>query len=123
MAPPHLTANAPILNVLEPLGVDFFPMRREEPNQLISHYHQGFIGFWVAQKPLLTEPRLDRDVASIAEANIVFVRFSLGEQSPLLQQLGGLLTSLEPIKIVQLRNGRAIDPSVRVQNVDYRQAV
>src|SRR4051812_25918442 len=98
-------------------------MRREESNQVISYYRQGFIGFWVAQKPLLTETRGGRGVAWSAEATIVFVRFSLGEQSPLLQQLGGLLTSLEPIKIVQLRNCRAIDPSVRVQNVDYRQAV
>ena len=54
---------------------------------------------------------------------LVFVRLRFREQSLRLQQFARLVSRLEAIQSVQFRNGRAIDSSVRRQNVDYRQIV
>src|SRR5437868_8339876 len=37
MPPPYLPADAPILNVLQPLRVNLFPVRRIKPNQVFAH--------------------------------------------------------------------------------------
>ena len=77
MAPPNLTADAPVLNVLQPLRVNLFPMRGKETNQVIAHHRERFLRFRITQKPLLAQSRLDRNVAAIAEADVVFVRLGL----------------------------------------------
>src|SRR5437762_5061447 len=59
MPPPHLPADAPVLNVLQPLRVNFFPMRRIEPNQVFAHDRKRFFRLRIPQKPLLADPRLD----------------------------------------------------------------
>src|SRR5262249_33688786 len=66
VSPPHLAANAPVANVLQPLRVNLFPVRWEETNEVITDYCQRFFCFWVTQEPLFTQARLDRYVAAIA---------------------------------------------------------
>ena len=77
MAPPNLAADAPILDVLDPLRVNFFPMLREESDKMIAHHRERFFCFRITQKPLLAQPRLDRHFAALAKADVVFVRFVL----------------------------------------------
>ncbi len=85
MTPPDLAADAPILNVLQPLRVNLFPMHGEKTNEVIAHDGERFLRFRIAQKPLLAQARLDRDFASFAEADVVFVWLGLREQSLFLQ--------------------------------------
>ncbi len=85
MSPPDLPADAPVLNVLQPLGVNFFPMRWKETNQVIAHNGKRLLRFRIAQKPLLAQTRLNRHVAAIAETDIVFIRLRFREH-PLLFQ-------------------------------------
>src|SRR5262245_54053234 len=77
MTPPDLAANTPVLNVLEPLRVNSFPMLREKSDQMFTHNLERFLRLWVAQKPLLAHPRFDRHLAAFTEAYIVFVRLGL----------------------------------------------
>src|SRR6266568_9555780 len=84
VSPPNLPADAPIPNVLEPLGVNLFPMRRKKPNEMIAYYVERFLRFRIAQEPLLADPRLDRHIAAVAKADIVFVRLGFRKQTLLL---------------------------------------
>src|SRR5207248_4236768 len=111
MPPPHLSANAPVLNVLQPLPINLFPMCRKEANQMFAHDCQRFLRLWIMQEPLLADPRLDRNVAPVAEADVVFVRLRLRQHSFFLQKLGRALARFETIEPMQFRNSRAIDPS------------
>src|SRR5205807_2072035 len=103
MAPPNLAADAPVLNVLQPLRVNLLPMHGKKPNEMIAHDSERFFGFRITQKPLLAQARLDRDFAPLAEADVVFIRLGFREQSLLLQHLRRFLARLEPIESIQLR--------------------
>src|SRR5437762_389052 len=111
MPPPHLSANAPVLNVLQPLPINFLPMCRKEANQMFADHRERFLRFRITQKPLLADPRLDRNVAAIAEADVIFVRLCLRQHSSFLQELSRALARFEAIEPMQFRNGRTINPS------------
>ena len=98
-------------------------MRRKEANQMVAHHRQRFLGFRIPQKPLLAQPRLNRHVAPIAEPDAVFVGLGFGKQSTLLQQLGRFRPRFHPIQSIKLRRRRAIDPAVRMQNIQNRQVM
>src|SRR4029077_13372469 len=85
MSPPNLSADAPVWNVHEPLLVNFLPMLREEADEMFFNNRERFLRFRIMQKPLLAKSRLDRDIAAIAEANIVLVGLGFRKQSPFLQ--------------------------------------
>src|SRR5438046_9334381 len=85
VSPPHLTADAPVANVLQPLRINLFPVRWKEPDQTILHDCQRFFCFRVPQEPLLTDSRLDWHVAAVAEPDVVLVWFGFRQKSPRLQ--------------------------------------
>ena len=74
MTPPNLPADAPILNVLEPLSIDLFPMHRKEADQMLAHHPKRFLGLGITQKPLLAQARLDRNAGALTEADRALVR-------------------------------------------------
>ena len=77
MSPPHLPADAPVANVLQPLCVNLLPVRWKETDKVIAHNGQCFFCFWIAQKPLIADTRFNGHIAAIAKPDIVFVRLSL----------------------------------------------
>src|SRR2546430_2075706 len=85
VSPPHLPANAPIADVLQPLRVNLFPMHGKEADEMIAHHSERFVRFRITQEPLLADAGLNRHIAPIAESNIVFIRLGLGQRSPRLQ--------------------------------------
>src|SRR5713101_359412 len=85
MSPPNLTANAPVSNVLEPLCVNFFPVRGKETDEMIAHRGECCFRFWITQEPLLAQARLDWHITAIAEADIVLVRLCFGKKMSVLQ--------------------------------------
>src|SRR5260370_35527819 len=88
MSPPNLSADAPVLNILQPLCVNFFPMLRKETNQMLLDDRERFFGFRITQKPLLAQPWLDRHFAAIAESAVVFVGLGFGDEVSIFQKLG-----------------------------------
>ena len=123
MAPPNLAADAPILNVFQPLGVNFFPVRRKEADKTIAHHAERLLRFRIAQKPLLAEARFNRHFAALAETDVVFVRLRFRKQFSLFQQLRCLMARFESVEPIQFRDRRTIDCSIRAQNIDNRQVV
>ena len=47
MPPPNLTTDAPVLNVFDPLLVDFFPVLRIETNEMSFHHRERFVGLGI----------------------------------------------------------------------------
>src|SRR5205823_10182061 len=74
VSPPDLPADAPILNVLKPFRVNFFPVGGKETDEMIAHDGERFLRFRITEKQLLAQTRLDRHLAAIAKTNVVFVR-------------------------------------------------
>src|SRR5207237_6195874 len=91
MTPPHLPADAPVLNVLQPLRVDLLPVHRVKPNQVFANNVERFLRLRIPQKPLLADPWLDWDFAAIAEADVVLIRLGFCQQPTLLQNFCGTL--------------------------------
>ena len=77
----------------------------------------------IFQEPLLAQPRLDRHSGAFAEADRALVRFFLREKTALGENLGRFFPRSEAIEPVEFRNGGAVDFSVRMKHVDYRQLV
>ena len=80
VAPPELTADAPIPDVLEPVQVNFAPTLGVEADMTIAHGGLGFLDARIAQPPLPREARLDRHISALGETDVVGVAF-LGDQS------------------------------------------
>ncbi len=85
MPPPNLAADAPVLNVFQPLRVNFFPMRGKEADEMIAHDAERFFRLRITQKPLLADARFDRDFAALTKADVVLVRLNFRKQSPFFQ--------------------------------------
>src|SRR4029077_10728136 len=102
VSPPHLTADAPVANVFQPLRVNLFPVRWKKPDQMIPHDCQRFFCFRVTQEPLLTDARLDGHVAAVAKPYVILVWFRFRQKSPRLQQLRRLFPRFEAFQSVQL---------------------
>src|SRR5207249_6382103 len=77
VSPPNLSADAPVLNIREPLRINFLPMLREEANEMLFYDRERFFRLRITQKPLFAQPWLDRHFTAIAETDIIFILISL----------------------------------------------
>src|SRR5690242_545153 len=111
MPPPYLPANAPVLNVLQPLAINLLPMCRKKANQVFAHYRERFLRFRITQKPLLADSGFDWNVAAIAKADVIFVRLCFRQHSFFLQEFSRAFSRFETIEPMQFRNRRTINPS------------
>ena len=78
MAPPELTADAPVLDILQPVVIDFLPAFGEEADQAIFHGITGLNGLRISQEPLLAEAGFHGNIRPLAEADIILVGLLLG---------------------------------------------
>ena len=123
VSPPELAANAPVLDVLKPVVVNFFPALGEETDESIAHGVTGLNGLWVLEEPLLAQARFDRHIRTLAEADIVLVGFLLGEESQFLEALDGLHACLESVKAGESISRQFVERPVGIHDVDDRQIV
>ena len=86
MAPPELTGNAPILDVIHPIEINLAHPLRDKLHRAITHdIDRGLCKRLHFDEPLLGNARLDRGVAAVARADIVLHRLDLDEISARLQ--------------------------------------
>ena len=77
VAPPELTANAPVLDVFQPVQVGLRPAFRVELDDARRDGALGFIDLRVADEPLFAEARFDRHVGALGVAHSIFVGLGL----------------------------------------------
>ena len=83
MAPPELAADAPVLNVVEPVFISVLILFGVELQRVFHHRREGDVGKVLhLQEPLHTQARLHSGVAvAFGVAHLVFVVFHMVEQT------------------------------------------
>ena len=123
MAPPQLTADAPVVHVVDPAEVPGVHLRRVQPDAAVADRVAGRLGERPdADEPLQRLARLDRGAAPAAVADRVHVRADLGDDPALLAQRAHHgRPGLEPVQALE----RAVrgDHAVLVQDGQAGQAV
>jgi hypothetical protein len=96
VAPPELAADAPVLDVIEPVQVDFRPALGVELDEPVADGRLGLLDPGIAQPPLPGEARLDRHVGALGVPDAVLVGSSPA-RAPDGQELRRLLAGGEPV--------------------------
>jgi len=122
VAPPELAADAPVLDVVEPVEIRLRPAFRVESDDARGDGALGFLDLRVADEPLLAEAGLDRHVGAFGEADGVLVRFGLHQGAEFFEEFLGGVAGLEPLEAGE-RAGVGVHRAVGVHHVDDRQAV
>ena len=123
MPPPELAGDAPVLDIFQPVVIDFFPAFGKKPDQPVAHGGAGLRSLRVFQKPLFRETWLDRNIGALAEADIIFVRFFLHQDPEFAEFVHRLNAGLKPVKLRKVPAREFVHCSVRIQDVDDRQIV
>ena len=123
MAPPQLTADAPVVHVVHPAEVPSVHLRRVQPDAAVADRVAGRLGQrGDADEPLQRLARLDRGAAAAAVTDRVHVRADLGDDPAVFAQRGHHRGSgLEPVQALE----RAVrgDHAVLVQDGQAGQVV
>jgi hypothetical protein len=115
VAPPELAGNAPVLEVLHPVGVGLGPALRAELDLAGGHRIGGFLDAGILEEPLHRNARLDRHVGALGETDVVLVFLHLEQQAHFLELGRGALAGDEAVEPVELRQLRAVDVRVGVR--------
>ena len=81
MPPPKLTADAPVLNVRQPVVIHFRPAFGMKFHPARRHARPGWFHGGIFQKPLFAQARLNRHTRPLAETDIVLVRLFFDEHA------------------------------------------
>ena len=123
VAPPQLTADAPVLEVLHPGGVGLRPARGVEGDLAgVDSVERRTLELVDGNKPLLGQPRLQGGVATVAVHDGVVVLLDVVEQAVLLEPLDDGLAALVTRHAGELAVALD-DHRVLVKDVDLRQVV
>ncbi len=123
MSPPQLTADTPVLDVLQPVLISVFVFRGIELQFIVHHRRQSHVGKVLhLQEPLHGELRLDGHIGAFAATYLINIGFHL------LQQTGGsevflyLLAHVETIH-ADIETGCFAKGSVIVEDIDRGQII
>ena len=122
MAPPELTADAPVLDIFEPVEVSLGPAFRVELDDTRGDGALGFFDLRVMDEPLFAEARFDGHVGPFGEAYRVLIRLNLNEGTELFEQFGGGVTGLESFHAGQGPRIR-IHRTVRIHHIEHGKAM
>ena len=129
VAPDDLTREAPVLDVFEPVGVNFFPAGGVEADEAFAHDVQGggdhvaTEHFFVVEEPLFGEAGFDGDLAAFGVADGVLVGFLFDQEAEGGKHFGGFLAGLEAVEAVEFWDGGAVDAAVGGEYVDDGEVV
>ena len=123
VAPPQLTADAPVLEVLHPGGVGLRPARGVEGDLAgVDGVERRPFELVDGDEPLLGQPRLQRRVATIAVHDGVIEVLDVIEQTVLVEPLDDGFAALVAVHAGELAVALD-DHRVLVEDVDLRQVV
>ena len=123
VAPPQLTRDAPILEVLHPGGVGLRPARGVEGDLAgVDGVERRPLELVDGHEPLLGQPRLQGGVATVAVHDGVVELFDMIEQTVLVEPLDNGLAALVAVHAGELAVALD-DHRVLIEDVDLRQVV
>ena len=123
MSPPQLAADAPVLDVLQPVLIGILVFGRVEFQVIVHHRRQSHVGKVLhLEEPLHGELRLDCHIGTLGEADLVGISLYLFQQSGMLQILFYLLAYIKTVH-TDIESGGFAQCSVVIEDVDGRQVV
>ena len=124
MAPPELTADAPVADVLQPARVSVLPAFGIEADFAVAPCLEGLVRKRAhLDEPLLAHVRLNGSMASVAVAYFMLIFFAFNEIALFLKYLGHLHPGLFGRKSAELFGTDIIERSVRIEDVKRLQIV
>ena len=118
VAPPQLTRDTPVLDVLQPVAIGVLVFLGIELNVVVHHRRQGDVSEVLhLQEPLCRELRLDRHIGTLGEAHLVVIVLDLLHQSGIGQIDGNLLAHVHTV-LTDIESGSLRDGTVIVEDVD-----
>ena len=98
MAPPQLAADAPVLDVLEPIAISRFIFSGNELDVVVHNRRKSYFGKMLhVDKPLLRQARLDGHMGTLRAAHLVVVVLDFLHQAGSLQVESNLLANIETV--------------------------
>ena len=123
VAPPELAADAPILDVLEPMAVGVLELGRMEVYGVVLHHFEGFLGeAFHLEEPLCAELGFDDGVGALAVAHLVGVVLGLLDKAGLLEVFHDGLAAGEAVH-AGIFAAMFIEGAVVIEDVDALEAV
>ena len=122
VAPPELAADAPVLDVLQPVQIGLRPAFRMEFDDARGDGALGFVDLRVADEPLFAQAWLDWHVGTFGIADCVLVRLGLHQRAELFEEFFGHGAGLEAFDAGE-RSGIGVHRAVRVHHIDDREVV
>ena len=123
MPPPHLAADAPILQVGHPVVIDLRPAVGVEFHLAVGHDGLAFLHARVFEEPLLAQTALDRHVGALGVAEVVLIRLFFDEAADFREQLGGAFARGKAFHAGEVLASELVEHAVRMHDVDHRQVV
>ena len=118
MAPPQLTGDAPVADILHPVRINFCEALRNKLRLAVVHDAQRLFGQRLhLYEPLGGDDRLDVAVAAVTGADIVVIRLDLHEVALLLKVGDDLLARLIAVKALILA-AVLVDDTLIVEDAD-----
>ena len=120
VAPPELTADAPVLDVFQPVQVGLRPAFGVKLDDTRRDGPLGFVDFRVADEPLFAEARFDRYVGALGVTYRILVGLGLYQGAEFFEEFFGYSAGLEAFDAGE-RACVGVHRAVGVHHIDYRQ--
>ena len=123
MTPPELTADTPVLDVLQPVAIGVLVLLRIELDIIVHYGRQGDVGKVLhLEEPLYRELWLDRHIGTLRTTDLIIVVLNLLHQTGVLKVDGNLLAHIDAVH-TYIQTGSFGEGTVVVEDVDGFQTV
>ncbi len=118
MTPPQLATDTPVLNVLQPVKVGFFPAIGTKHDFSLCNHPRRSLNLWIFQKPLHRNPGFYWHPCTLGKPDVIFIILHLFEKAQLLQLGRREVPYLKTVQPVKIRARGTIDTTVRIEHID-----
>ena len=123
MTPPELTADTPVLDVLQPVAIGVLVLLRIELDVIVHYWRKGDVSKVLhLEEPLCRELWLDRHIGTLREAHLIIIVLNLLHQTGVLKVDGNLLAHVHAVH-TYIETCCLADGTVVVEDIDGLQTV
>ena len=124
MAPPKLTGDTPVLNIVHPLVVGFIPVLRYKTNFAAFYRFDSWLRqLFDCHIPLIGEVRFDNRTRAIAARHFKFVVVNFNQRTVCFELCHNGFTRIKAVEPLIGFWRFVINFGIRGEDIDHRQAV
>ena len=123
MTPPELTADTPVLDVLQPVAIGVLILLRVELDVVVHYWREGDVSKVLhLEEPLCRELWLDWHIGTLREAHLIIIVLNLLHQSGVLKVDGNLLAHVHAVH-TYIETCCLADGTIVVEDIDGLQTM